>query len=145
MPASQPPRRSHVRKQRQNNRVEQDVIGGEMFLFGRVLKKLGHKQFEVCFVDTENHFYDKASARIRAKNCALIELGNIVVMVPDGRTMEILGKLMPDTVRLLVKEGRINDVLLTAEPEDEGAFEFCDEPAVTSVEDKEGEIDISAI
>ena len=136
-----------MRKQRQNNRVEQDVIRGEMYLFGRVLKKLGHKQFEVCFVDAENHFYDKANARIRAKNCALIEVGNIVVMVPDGGTMEIRGKLMSDTVRLLVKEGRINAQLLTAEPEDEGAFEFIDEPSTAPAADtdKEGEIDIAAI
>ena len=144
MPKSQPPRRSAVRKQRQNTRVEQDVIHGEVFLFGRVIKKLGHKQFQVSFVDTENHFYETASARIRAKNCAIIDVGNIIVLVPDGSTMEIRGRLMPDTVRLLVKEGRINKALLaTGEDTEEEAFVFAEEPVAPATAD--AEIDNSAI
>ena len=145
MPKSQPPRRAAVRKQRQNTRVEQDVIHGEVFLFGRVTKKLGHKQFQVSFVDTDNHYYETASARIRAKNCAIIDVGNIIVLVPDGATMEIRGRLMPDTVRLLVKEGRINKALLAATGEDteEEAFVFAEEPVAPAAAD--AEIDISAI
>jgi len=143
MPKSQPPRRSAVRKQRQNTRVEQDVIHGEVFLFGRVIKKLGHKQFQVAFVDTDNFFYENAPARIRAKNCAIIDVGNIIVLIPDGGTMEIRGRLMPDTVRLLVKEGRINKALLATgeHAEEEEAFVFAEEPAAAA----DTEIDISAI
>ena len=51
---------------------------------------------------------------------------------------------MPDTVRLLVKEGRINKALLaTGEDTEEEAFVFAEEPVAPATAD--AEIDISAI
>ena len=140
MPKHTAPRRSQVRKERHNRQIEGEVVDDTTFLFGRIVKPLGNRFFEICYVDDKKIVHTSATARIRSANCVRILVNDLIALVPDGGNFEIRAKISASAARALLKEGRIlKELANSATPEEEeGGF-------VIAEEDAEADVDVDAI